>query len=205
VVPYLERELGWRFAGKTALLVSGVDRFGLAEALDEAGCRMIIGDLIFSIGIPIPIRSLSTLRFLAALLLPIISQLPFKYLYPTGKEQETVTSKYEKYYLAADIIAGDFHFIRRYMPPKLPGKVIITNTVTAEDVELLRERGVAVLVTTTPEMQGRSFGTNVLEGVLVSLIGKRPEEIKPEEYIELLEKLGFKPRVEYLQGEKFVL
>lgn len=205
VIPYLEKELGWRFAGKTALLVSGVDRFGLAEALDAAGCRMIIGDLIFSIGIPIPIRSLATLRFLAALLLPIISQLPFKYLYPTGKEQETVTTKYEKYYLAADVIAGDFHFIRRYMPARLPEKVIITNTVTAEDVELLRERGVAVLVTTTPEMQGRSFGTNVLEGVLVSLIGKRPEEIRPEEYSELLERLGFKPRVEYLQGEKFVL
>lgn len=205
VVPYLEKELGWRFAGKTALLVSGVDRFGLAEALDKAGCKMIIGDLIFAIGIPIPIRSLSTLRFLAALLLPIISQLPFKYLYPTGKEQEIVTSKYEKYYLAADIVAGDFHFIRRYMPPRLPGKVIITNTVTAEDVELLRERGVAALVTTTPEMQGRSFGTNVLEGVLVSLIGKRPEEIRPEEYSELLERLGFKPRVEYLQGERFVL
>lgn len=205
VIPYLEKELGWRFAGKCALLVSGVDRFGLAEALDEAGCRMIIGDLIFAIGIPIPIRTLSTLRILAALLLPIISQLPFKYLYPTGKEQETVTSKYERYYLGADIIAGDFHFIRRYMPSKLQGKVIITNTVTAEDVELLREHGVAVLVTTTPEMQGRSFGTNVMEGILVSLIGKRPEEIRPEEYSDLLDRLGFRPRVEYLQGEKTVL
>lgn len=205
VVPYLEQELGWKLSGKRALLVSGVDRFGLAEALDDAGCRMVIGDLIFAIGIPVPIHSLSTLRVLAAILLPVLSQLPFKYLYPTGKKQETVTTRYEKYYLGADIIAGDFHFIRKYMPPKLPGKVIITNTVTGEDVELLRERGVAVLVTTTPEMQGRSFGTNVMEGILVSLLGKKPAEITPEEYGGLLDKLGFKPRVEYLQGRQVVL
>lgn len=205
VVPYLEQELGWKLSGKRALLVSGVDRFGLAEALNDAGCRMVIGDLIFAVGIPVPIHSLSTLRVLAAILLPVLSQLPFKYLYPTGKKQETVTTRYEKYYLGADIIAGDFHFIRKYMPPKLPGKVIITNTVTREDVELLRECGVAVLVTTTPEMQGRSFGTNVMEGVLVSLLGKKPAEITPEDYSGLLDRLGFKPRVEYLQGQKVVL
>jgi len=205
VVPYLEQELGWKLSGKRALLVSGVDRFGLAEALNDAGCRMVIGDLIFAVGIPIPIHSLSTLRVLAAILLPVLSQLPFKFLYPTGTNQETVTTKYESFYLGADIIAGDFHFIRKYMPPKLPGKVIITNTVTKDDVELLRERGVAVLVTTTPEMQGRSFGTNVMEGILVSLLGKSPAEITPKDYSGLLDKLGFKPRVEYLQGQEVVL
>ena len=32
--------------------------------------------------------------------------------------------------LENDIIAGDFHFLKRYMPPELPGKIVITNTVT---------------------------------------------------------------------------
>lgn len=199
VVPYLQKELGWSLAGKRALMVSAVDRFGLAEALTEAGCRMTFGDLIFALGIPIPLHNLKTLEILARLLLPILSQLPFKYLYPTGAKQEEVTAKYERYYLDADIIAGDFHFIRRYMPPKLPGKIIITNTVTRDDVELLRERGAAVLVTTTPEFGGRSFGTNVLEGVLISLLGKTTAEVTPEDYSALLDRIGFKPRVEYLQ------
>ncbi len=199
VVPYLQKELGWSLAGKCALMVSAVDRFGLAEALTEAGCRMTFGDLIFALGIPIPLHNLKTLEMLARLLLPILSQLPFKYLYPTGAKQEEVTAKYERYYLDADIIAGDFHFIRRYMPPKLPGKIVITNTVTRDDVELLRERGAAVLVTTTPEFGGRSFGTNVLEGVLISLLGKTTAEVAPEDYSALLDRIGFKPRVEYLQ------
>lgn len=153
VAPYLTEELGWKLAGKKVLLVSGVDRFGLAESLNEAGCRMTFGDLIFALGIPIPIRSLGALRTIAHILLPVMCQLPFEVLYPTGKKQETVTSKYEQYYLDADIIAGDYLFIKKYMPPALPGKIIITNTVTAADVEMLRQRGVAVLVTTTPEME----------------------------------------------------
>ncbi len=202
VIEYLQSELGWDFKDRRALVVSGVDRFGIAEALWYAGCKTTYGDLIFAMGIPIPVRSLSTLRFLAYTLLPILSQMPFKYLYPTGEKQETVTSKYDKYYHDNEIITGDFHFIRKYMPSELPGKIIITNTVTKDDLELLRERGVKVLVTTTPEMQGRSFGTNVMEGVLISLLGKKVDEVKPEDYSSLLEQLQFKPRIVYLQVEQ---
>lgn len=200
VITYLQDELGWTFAGRRALVVSGVDRFGIAEALWEAGCRTTYGDLIFAMGIPIPIRSLTALRLLAWMLLPVISQLPFKYLYPTGEKQESVTTKYESYYRENEIIAGDFHFIRKYMPPELPGKIIITNTVTKDDLEMLRERGVAVLITTTPELQGRSFGTNVMEGVLISILGKKADEVTPEDYGELLDRLQLKPRLEVLNN-----
>jgi hypothetical protein len=202
VINYLQQELKWNFQGKHVLVVSGVDRFGIAEALWNAGCKTTYGDLIFALGIPIPVHRLSTLRFIAHTLLPVLSQLPFKYLYPTGKKQETVNTKYKYYYQHNDIIAGDFHFIRKYMPPELPGKIIITNTVTKDDLELLRERGVRVLVTTTPEMQGRSFGTNVLEGVLISLLGKGVDEVQPEDYNGLLDRLQLKPRIVYLQEEK---
>ena len=85
------------------------------------------------------------------------------------------------------------------MPTDLQGKIIITNTVTKDDVELLRGRGVTVLVTTTPEMNGRSFGTNVMEGVLISILGKKVDEVSPEDYSNLLDQLQFKPRIVYLQ------
>ncbi|MDI3310109.1 MAG: quinate 5-dehydrogenase, partial [Thermoanaerobacterium sp.] len=56
--------------------------------------------------------------------------------------------------------------------------------------------------TTTPNLNGRSFGTNVMEAVLVSLSGKSPSEMKPDDYNTLLDRIGFEPRVEYLNGEK---
>ncbi len=52
-----------------------------------------------------------------------------------------------------------------------------------------------MLITTTPELNGRSFGTNVMEAVLVALSGVKDRELKQEEYIELLRKINFTPRV----------
>lgn len=201
-IEYLQKEHGMNFGEKKVLIVSAVDRFGMAEALAATGCEMVMGDLIFSLGVPIPIKSLKTLDRIARVLAPIICQLPFKYLYPTGSAQESITPKHTKYYLEADVIAGDFHFIRKHMPEKLDGKAIITNTVTTHDVETLKSRGVTTLITTTPELNGRSFGTNVMEGVLVVLAGKRPEEIAAEEYNHLLDQVGFYPRVEQLNYAK---
>jgi len=198
VVSYLAEQQGIQFKDKKVLVVSAVDRFGMAEALVDTGAAVVFGDLIFVLGLPIPIRSLATIGVIARLLMPVVSQVPFAWLYPTGERQEIILSKHEKYYQEADIIAGDFHLIRRYLPDVLKGKTILTNTVTPADIDLLRQRGIATLVTTTPELNGRSFGTNVMEGVLVSLMGKKPEQIAVDEYIQLLDQMGWQPRIEKL-------
>jgi hypothetical protein len=198
VIRYLERETEIIKPSRKVLLVSAVDRFGMAEALIEAKCDVIFGDFIFSLHLPIPLRSLSSVDILARVLLPVLTRLPFQILYPTGEKQEKIQPKYSKYYEWAEIIAGDFHFIKRYMPENVKGKIIITNTTTSEDVEFLRKKGISILVTTTPELEGRSFGTNVMEAMLVALIGKKPEEIKPEEYLEVLKKIGMRVRIEKL-------
>lgn len=199
VVRYLQKEEGFKFKGKTVLMVSAVDRFGMAEALAANGCKMIFGDLIFGLNIPIAIRSFSAFNVLAGILLPVVTRMPFEMLYPTGSKQEKPPeAKYAHYYQEADIIAGDFLFIRKYMPDEMKGKWILTNTVTKEDVEDLKKRGVEYLITTTPEFEGRSFGTNVMESVMIALIGKKWDEVQPEDYLSLLKKLNFKPRIEKL-------
>ena len=120
-----------------------------------------------------------------------------------GKSQTSIepTELTDKYLQAAELIAGDFHFIRRRLPDFWPDKTVLTNTVTSMDVEELRRRGVEWLVTSTPEIEGRSFGTNVLEAVLLTLLGKSWEEVGPEDYLELIERLQLKPRLLALKGQ----
>lgn len=180
------------FRGADVLLVSAVDRFGMAEALVEAGARVVFGDLMFILGLPIPLRRLRQVRQLGALILPIATRLPFKMLYPTGDKQEEIktSARHRAFYNQAQIIAGDFLLIKRFLPDRMDGKTIVTNTVTARDVELLKARGVRRLVTTTPEFEGRSFGTNVMEGVFAAL-GARTET----QYADLLHRLDWQPRV----------
>ena len=195
VVNFLMSDLKLKLTDKKVLMVAGVDRFGMAEAFDEAGSQITFGDFIFALGLPIPITSLAALRRIAYTLLPVIVRLPYTFLYPTGSKQDNITPKHAHYYEEADIIAGDFLFIKKYMPVQLKDKIIVTNTVTSQDVEELRGRGVRLLVTSTPEFSGRSFGTNVMEALLVSFSGKKPNELRKEDYLQLLEQLNFKPRV----------
>ncbi|MBI1333945.1 MAG: quinate 5-dehydrogenase [Armatimonadetes bacterium] len=181
------------FSKSKVLLVSAVDRFGMAQALHESGASVVYGDFLFGIGMPIPIRTYSGVKTLGKLLLPIITKLPFKWFYPTGEKQETRTPKYPKYFLEADIICGDWHYIRKFMPDQLEGKTIITQTLRKADLKFLQEAKVAAAITTTPVINGETFATNVMEGVIVAHLGRRPEDIKPEEYLEVLAKLGWKP------------
>ena len=143
---------------------------------------------------------------MAQTLLPILCRLPFTILYPTGEHQTKHHGQGEKWFRWADVIGGDYHFIGTNLPPAtaadphpLAGKLVITNTTTDADVARLRELGLARLVTTTPRLQGRSFGTNVMEGVLVALSGKRPEELGEADYLDLLQRLDWEPQVDQLQ------
>ena len=188
------------FRSMKVLMVCGVDRFGMGEALSKYAKSMVIGDLMFNLGLPFPIHSWETAQKLGKALLPIVIRLPYKWLYPTGEQQNVNTPKFESFFAEADVIAGDFHLIRRYMPKSLHGKIILTNTTTSEDVEELKRRGVSKLTTTTPVFEGRSFGTNVMEAVLVTLLGKPPEELTPEDYMAKFRELNWKPEIRVLNG-----
>jgi hypothetical protein len=129
--------------------------------------------------------------------MPVIGLMPISMLYPTGENQDENVPKYEKWFHYGPVIAGDFQYIRRNMPLDLAGKVIITNTTTASDVELLQARGVSYLVTSTPRIEGRSFGANVLEAALIAYAGKG-RRLTDLELSALVQELNLKPDVQEL-------
>jgi hypothetical protein len=187
------------FRGTSVLMVSALDRFGMAQALVSAGADVTFGDFIFALGLDKPVTSLPEFEALAEKYLPDACKLPFQFFYPTGKKQDRAPEpKFPEYYARAKVIAGDFHFIRQHMPDSLAGKTVITNTVTQANVEELRERGVDLLVTSTPNLEGRSFGTNVMEAALLAKLGKRWQDVTDDDYLALLHRLGFEPRIEHL-------
>ena len=183
--------------GKKVFVMTASDRWGLTQSFLDAGYESVYGDLMFSLDIPIALHSVRQIKIMAALLIPIASRLPFEWVYPTGEKQEERKPKYPKYFNWATVIAGDCHYIKRYMPDNMQGKIVVTNTTTPADVELFKKTGVKYLITTTPVMEGRSFGTNMMEAALVALSGKgRP--LNYSEYDELLTKLDFKPQLQEL-------
>ncbi|GHF51132.1 hypothetical protein HNQ07_003021 [Deinococcus metalli] len=195
-IAQLDPVLNWRT--QKVLMVSAVDRFGMAEALSQAGADIVYGDIVFGLNIDRPLRSLTALRRVAKVVLPVITKLPQDWFYPTGAKQEvSVEGNGTKYYAWADVIAGDTHYAKRYAPRDLAGKTILTQTITEADRAWMKERGVARLITTTPRMGTRNFATNVLEAFFVALSGKKAA-LSEQEYLDYIRQVNFKPEVNEL-------
>jgi hypothetical protein len=194
---YIDEHIDLDDRPRRALITSGADRWGMAHSFLTGGYECVVGDLMFGLGLPIPLRSERSLRLLARLLLPILGRLPFKWLYPTGEKQETSKPRWGRYYRWASVIAGDCHYIRRCMPAELAGKIIVTNTTTERDVDRFRAAGVAYLVTSTPVIDGRSFGTNMMEAALIAAAGKS-RRLSLVELQAVIDEIGLRPQLRVL-------
>ncbi len=189
-IELLAPSLGWR--DRRVLVASAVDRFGLTEALVQHGADLRFGDLAFLLGLPVFLRSPRTLDAVARTVAPVVVQLPFSWIYATGSKQDrtTTSERYRWVYDWAEVIAGDWHLIRRYAPARLDGLTILTNTTTRDDVAFLRDAGAARLVTTTPRYTGRSLATNLLEAALVAVHGGY---LEAADYERSLDAMGYRP------------
>lgn len=188
--------LGGRPHFLQAFIPLAVDRLGLAQAVTDVTDRVVFGDLMVALGLPIPIRGLDRFRKVARLLLPIVSYFPMRMLY-YGSGGDEIKPKYQRHWDEADLIAGDFLFMRKHMPDDLTGKTVITNTTTPDNVELLRARGVRQVITTTPRYEGRSFGTNMIEAALTAYAG-RGRPLSDAELNALIDELDLRPSVQQL-------
>jgi len=186
----LEKHLDTADKPSRVLLASAVDRWGLAESFRMAGYKCVYGDIMFALGMPFPVRSIRSLKLLASLLIPVVSNLPFEWIYPTGDSQDSRKPKWEEYFHWADVIAGDCHYLHKYMPDNMRGKIIVTNTTTQNDRDFFQQTGAYALMTTTPILDGRSFGTNMMEAAIVAVSqwkGKI-DYTKNSDYLLFLEK-----------------
>ena len=200
----IEEKIGDSSFSKKVLLMSAVDRYGMFRSFWDKGYECVIGDMMFTLGVPVRLYSDKSLKRLARTLVPVMGHLPFHWLYPTGESQEERTPKFEKDFKWASVVAGDCHYITKYMPDDMEGKIVVTNTTTVEDRELFKKCGVKYLITTTPMMDGRTFGTNMLEAGIVAAMGRKekidynhPESLY-RDMDAAIEKLGLSPQFQEL-------
>lgn len=197
VAPALVAALGPEMAKGRVLLTAAIDRFGMTMSFVNQGYDIVYGDLMFALGLPIPLRSFKTFKIVAGLMAGPATKLPISILYPTGDKQDEIIPKFGKWYRWATVIAGDCHYIKRHMPDDLAGKIIVTNTTTLDDMALFSQRGVSRVLTTTPMLDGRSFGTNMMEAALTAVAGKK-RPLTHDELTAMLTQLNMKPTLHTL-------
>ena len=66
-----------------------------------------------------------------------------------------------------------------------------------KDMDLFHERGVTHVITTTPQLDGRSFGTNMMEAALTAVADKK-RPLSHAELSDMLRQLNMKPSIHKL-------
>ena len=194
------------FGHKRIFVVSGIDHYAMAKVLGSYSHNLLFGDPIFQLNLPIALRSFKQLERYADLVLPVLCRAAYDMRYPVGQERDLLTSRSAKYLSQAHIIVGDYAHIRRVAPEKLRGKVLITDSLSYEDVQELRESGVVSLITLTPPLceEHPFVGTNVLEAMLVSFMDRPPVEVTDDDYLNLVARGELEPHVTVLNEERDV-
>ena len=106
--------------------------------------------------------------------MPDLAKKPYRRIHPIGKGA-THDSRLEKDCAWADVLAGDFAFIRRYAPQDLRGRTILTDDPSPAEIEDLRQRGAHTLITLTPKISEEHpfVSADVLEAMILAVTGKR--------------------------------
>ncbi len=194
------------FSHKRVFVVSGIDRYAMAQVLSAYTHQILFGDPIFHLNLPFALGSFRQLERYADLVLPFLCRAPYGKLCPVGGDQELRTPRGTKYFDQADIVAGDFSYIRRYAPENLRGKMIITNALSASDLQDLQERGVESVITVTPPLDREHpfIGANVIEAIYVSFMDRPLPEITEDDHLNLVARSELEPTITVLNEPRDV-
>ena len=194
------------FAEKIILMTPGLNHAGLIDELNKHSHTIRYADPFVFFNLPdFPlVGSKQTLEQAAGLTLDRLHDAPFRRLQPLAGTPNA--HRPESPFHSADILAGDIGAIRRYSPALLPHKTIVVEYATASDLEDLRERGVSIVVTLMPSLEGKGelgqWSAATIEAIFAAL---RPDPTVPlseDTYLDLMANLDWTPAIRYLRPDE---
>jgi predicted amino acid dehydrogenase len=188
------------FRYRRVLILSGVARYALAQVLTRYTDQISYGDPFVHFKTPIVLKSLRQLDLYARWILPRVCRAPYARHFPTAPSRDSAAARSEKFFKAADVIVGDFAYLRYYAPSDLQRKVIVTNTLSPDETEELQARGVESVVTLSalPGNAHSFVDSDVLEAMLTILIDRPPTELTDDDYLQFASQCECEPRVAVL-------
>ncbi|WP_236744346.1 hypothetical protein [Marinobacter similis] len=102
------------------------------------------------------------------------------------------------------VIVGSMSDLADFSQKLLDGKTIITSRVTESGLDWMRSRRVAMVVDYSPWLDDRPVGMNVMEAMISAVLSRSPGQLKPDDYLGVIETLGIKPRILYPLGYRRV-
>ncbi|MBW0145965.1 dehydrogenase [Marinobacter arenosus] len=210
-VRHTQSELGHFFDNARVLFMNGQASYRIAKSLSEHTDNLFFADPYNDFGVPRMLTSLKQLETYTSLTAPIMFR-------PAAIKTVETVMRSPLYRLGEGLVKGtlnhatrDAHVIvaavgdlEHLSQKQLDGKTIITSRVTEPVLDWMRSRRVAMVVDYSPWLEGRPVGMNVMEAMISAALARTPEQLGPDDYLDVIDTLGIEPRILYPNGYRRV-
>ena len=206
-VRHTQNELGHFFDNARVLFLDGRTDYAVAAILSEYTDNLMFADPLIRFGLPGLLRSRKQLEYFSSLAgkwpLPASTGWLLKPLAATrlwGLGHRLADGVLRRTLHDCHVVVGRFNQIERFNRSDLDGKTVISPALSAERIQVLRDRGVAMAVDYLPELLPHPVAENVLEAMITAALGRSAEQLTQDDYLEIIESLGILPRILYPGG-----
>ncbi|EMP56591.1 shikimate/quinate 5-dehydrogenase [Marinobacter santoriniensis NKSG1] len=210
-VRHTQTELGHFFDNARVLFLNGQAGYRIARSLSEHTENLQFADPYLDFGIPRLLTSLNQLETYTRLTAPVMFQpmavkainaLHHSPLYRLG--EKLVSGSLHSAVQDSHVIVGAVGDLETFTSKELDGKTVITSRVTDSVLDWMRSRKVAMVVDYSPWLAGRPIGVNVMEAMISAALSRTPEQLGPDDYLDVIQSLGIEPRILYPNGYRRV-
>jgi predicted amino acid dehydrogenase len=199
-----QTELGNIFNNARVLFFSGSTNYRLASVMSEYTDNLSFADPVLQFGAPNLLYSISALELYAGGSHPLLrfgaGQSPLASV-AAGRYINTLMLK--RAVRNADVVVAPFHQLESYGRKELEGKTLITSTVSADRVEVLKDKGVRLVIDCSLQLFPQTVGLNIVEAMVIAALDKSPGDIAHDDYLEIFTDMELKPRILYpIEGLK---
>ena len=199
-VRHVQAKLGDYFNNNIVLFLSGMRNYDMALALQDYTPNLNFADALAQTGAPALLTSLTQLELYAKGRELALRGKPGEILESAlaGFKSSRLAAAVEK----AHLIVGTFAEIKEVgSPDNLAGKTVITSAVDDERLAWFRQCKVNLVIDVSPKLFDRVVGVNVIEAMILAALGKPPEEVSDDDFIEILDELEIQPRLLHPTGQ----
>ncbi len=201
----IEFKFGHYFSNARVLFLSGLQHYRMAKVMAEFTDNLMFADPVLENGISKFIKSLKDFESYAHGTHELLQWVPSKRLIQSVVPLRTWNAYIlRKAMQQANIIVAPHINFDTYLKDagleELGGKTVITSTAYDQRVNFLKERGVDVIIDTTPKILQRVVGPNVLQALIIAALGRGRDAIRSDDLLEIISEQKMDPRVVYPAG-----
>ncbi len=198
-VRHAQTQMGSFFNNTRVLFFSGMTDYKLALAMSEYTSNLQFADPLLQLGVPKLLGSVDALN-LYANGAHYVKDWTLPAAMASGPVKEWTRFVLRKAMQKASVIVAPVHELDDFGIEELAGKTVVTATVNDERIAQLRDKGVSTIIDGSPVMHGHVLGANLLDAMVVAALGKRPNDILEDDYLEIIAGLQSEPRIIHPNG-----